>query len=172
MNRQTILSAIAIVLLAIYGGAVLLLLLLVVPVVWYFTSKRQRETKPESDSMVRQRTFESTEEVVKAYGEPTKVVVLDASKANELSALILFYLSLDKAIICGCEIRLSDIISVAPKNLATPYTIDEYAVILTTNDVACPTITLRVGYDAGLAREIAGQISCMLPSASETQGSI
>jgi len=39
-----------------------------------------------------------------------------------------------------------------------PYTVDEYAVIITTKNPQYPTIHLRVGYDGGLAREIASQI--------------
>ena len=48
--------------------------------------------------------------------------------------------------------------SVMPKNIATPYTVDVYAVIIGTNDPLRPTIELRVGYGAVLASEIAAQI--------------
>ena len=61
-------------------------------------------------------------------------------------------------IVAGEEMRLSDLEGVMAKNLATPYTLDEYGVILATKDPARPTIKLRVGYDGGLAGEIAGQI--------------
>ena len=64
--------------------------------------------------------------------------------------------------VAGYEMKLSDIVSVAPKNMATPYVVDEYAVILTTTDTQRPTIRLRVGYDAGLAEEIAQQIYCAI----------
>ena len=60
--------------------------------------------------------------------------------------------------VAGEELKLSNLVSVMPKNMATPYTVDEYAVIISTNDPNRPIIQLRVGYDGGLAREIATQI--------------
>ena len=50
------------------------------------------------------------------------------------------------------------VLSVMSKNLATPYTIDEYAVVIATKDPLHPTIQLRVGYDGGLVGEIAAEI--------------
>ena len=69
-----------------------------------------------------------------------------------------FYKAQDKVIVCGEEMRLSDLEGVMSKNLATPYTIDEYAVVIATKDPLHPTIQLRVGYDGGLAGEIAAEI--------------
>ena len=103
-------------------------------------------------------TFANTEEVELKYGEPDDVVVLDASRANELSTLVLFYTAQDVMVVAGEELKISDMVSVIPKNMATPYTVDEYAVIITTKNPQYPTIHLRVGYDGGLAREIASQI--------------
>ena len=90
--------------------------------------------------------------------EPEDVVVLDATKANELQGVILFYPAQDKMIVVGEEMRLSDLEGVMSKNMATPYTIDEYAVVIATKDPLHPTIQLRVGYDGGLAGEIAAEI--------------
>ena len=92
------------------------------------------------------------------YGEPDDVVVLDASRANELSALILFYTAQDVMIVAGEELKISDMTGVMPKNMATPYTIDEWAVIINTKNPQRPTIQLGVGYDGGLATDIAAQI--------------
>ena len=44
------------------------------------------------------------------------------------------------------------------KNMATPYMVDEYAVVIATKDPQRPTIHLRVGYDGGLAGELTAQI--------------
>ena len=155
MERNTILAVIAIILLAIYAGPAILLLLLVIPLAYYF-SKRQE--KLESARV----TYTSIAEVEGKYGEPDDVVVLDASRANELPALILFYTTQDVMVMAGEELKISDLVSVMPKNMATPYTIDEHAVIISTKDPSRPTIHLRVGYDAGLASEIATQIDAHL----------
>ncbi len=151
MKRNTILAVIAIFLLAFYYNVWLLLLLVVIPI-GYFTIKFMEKREPPRAA------FANTEEVELKYGEPDDVVVLDASRANELSALILFYTAQDVMVVAGEELKISDMVSVIPKNMATPYTVDEYAVIITTKNPQYPTIHLRVGYDGGLAREIASQI--------------
>ena len=151
MKRNTILAVIAILLLAVYYNIWLLLLLIVIPV-GYFVNKYMEKKEPPKV------TFANTEEVKLKYGEPDDVVVLDASRANELSALILFYTAQDVMVVAGEEQKISDMISVMPKNMATPYTVDEYAVIITTKNPQRPSIHLRVGYDGGLAREISAQI--------------
>ena len=151
MKRAVILPAVAIILLAIYAGPYLLLLLLAIPI-GYFLINRLEKAAP------KRVTYANIEEVEAKYGQPDDVVVLNATRANELQALMLFYKALDKVIVCGEEMRLSDLEGVMPKNMATPYTIDEYAVVIATKDPLHPTIQLRVGYDGGLAGEIAAEI--------------
>lgn len=151
MKRAVIFPVIAIVLLVVMYWPQLLLLLLVLPI-GYFFIKWQDKAAP------KRVTYASIEEVEAKYGEPEDVVVLDATKANEPQGVILFYLAQDKMIVAGEEMKLSDLEGVMPKNLATPYVADEYAVILTTKDPARPTVRLRVGYDGGFAGELAGQI--------------
>lgn len=148
--RNYILPVVAIVLLALIAGPYMLLLL-VIPL-GYYTIKLREKREP------KRKMYSTVEEVEEELGKPDDVVVLDASRANELPALVLFYPSQDLMIAAGEPIKLSDLVSVAPKNMATPYTIDEYAVILSTRNPDRPTIPLRVGYDNGLALEIAQQI--------------
>jgi hypothetical protein len=159
MKRNTILAAIAIVLLAVYAGPFLLLLLVAIPVAWFLIRRKEKTEPPRV-------TYASMEEVTQHYGEPDDLVVLDASRANELPALILFYTACDVMIVAGEELKLSSLMSVMPKNMATPYTVDEYAVILSMRDPSRPTIQLRVGYDGGLAHEIAEQINAHITEKS------
>lgn len=151
MKRNIILAVIAILLLASYYNIWLLLLLVVIPI-GYFANKYTEKREPP------RMTFANTKEVELKYGEPDDVVVLDALRANEMSALILIYAAQDIMVVAGEELKISDIISVMPKNMATPYTVDEYAIIITTKNPQRSAIHLRVGYDGGLAREIAAQI--------------
>ena len=151
MKRAVIFPVIAIVLLAVMYGPYLLLLLLVIPIGYFFIKQQEKTVPPRVN-------YACVEDVEAKYGEPEDVVVLDATKGNELEGVILFYPAQDKMIVVGEEMKLSDLEGVMPKNLATPYVADEYAVILTTKDPLRPTIRLRVGYDGGLAGEIAGQI--------------
>lgn len=152
MKRNVILSAVAVVLLALVFGPGLLLLLPVIPIANYFI-RRKEEEKPQRI------TYETVDEVEQRYGEPDDVVVLNAARANELSSLILFFTSHDVVIVAGEELRISDVVSVAAKNLATPYTIDEQAVVIGTRIPDRSVIRLRVGYDGGLARQIAAQVN-------------
>ena len=151
MKRNTILAAVAIILLAIYAGPGLLLLLLAIPLANYFIKQREKSEPPKV-------TYANVEEVEGKYGEPDDVIVLDPSRANELSALVLFYPAQDVMVMAGEELKISDMVSVMPKNMATPYTVDEYAVVISTKDPQRQTIFLRVGYDGGLAADIAAQI--------------
>ena len=153
MKRTIIIPAIAIVLLALFDGPWLLLF---VPVLLlpYFLILRKRGVE------VGATIYGDLQEVENIYGEPDDVVVLDAAKANELSGLILFYTPRDIAIVAGEELHISDMVSAVPKNMATPYTIDEHAIILTmrNRNRQSGVLHLRVGYDANLALEIAKQI--------------
>lgn len=151
MKRAVILPAVAIILLAVYAGPYLLLLLLAIPIGYFFINRLEKAAPNRV-------TYANVEEVEAKYGQADDVVVLSATRANELQALMLFYKALDKVIVCGEEMKLSDLEGVTSKNMATPYTIDEYAVVIATKDPLHPTIQLRVGYDGGLAGEIAAEI--------------
>ncbi len=151
MKRTVIFPIIAIVLLAVWCGPYLLLLLIVIPIGYFFINRLEKAAP-------KRVTYANVEEVEAKYGQADDVVELSATRANELQALMLFYKAQDKVIVCGEEMRLSDLEGVMSKNLATPYTIDEYAVVIATKDPLHPTIQLRVGYDGGLAGEIAAEI--------------
>ena len=88
MKRITIIVVIAILLLACFAGVGLILLLLVFPFA-YYTIKFKEKREP---SKVMYATIEDVES---KYGEPDDVVVLDASRANELPCLVLFYSAQD-----------------------------------------------------------------------------
>jgi hypothetical protein len=150
MKRNIILAVVAILCLAMYLGPYVLLLL-VLPIAYFIGSRKE-------NIEVQRVTYTTMEEVERKYGAPDDVVVLNASRANEIPSLILFYDAIDVMIISGMELKLSDLVGVMPKNMATPYTVDECAVILSTKDTDYPTIRLRVGYDYGLACEITAQI--------------
>jgi len=160
MKRETILPLVAILCLLLslllpFGWGVLTAVVIIPLAFLYYRSNKTRERNNIDEHS---RSFKKLEEVTIEYGEPDDVVVLDASKANELPSLILFYHSKDLMIVEGNEVKISDVESVAPKNMATPYTIDEFAVIINTRNPQYKNIHLRVGYDGGMAKEIACQI--------------
>ena len=160
MNRTVFLSIIALILLFIFVafvggvglGPLLFLLLVLVILLYKFVFKK------ESSGEVAEVMNYTLETVIRDYGNPDDTVVLDASRANELSSLILFYTAKDMAFVAGQPVKISDITGVAPKNFASPYTVDEWGVVINTTNKQYPTFRLRVGYDGGLASEIAKQI--------------
>ncbi|MBR6944666.1 MAG: hypothetical protein IKH64_01785 [Prevotella sp.] len=160
MNRTVFLSIIALILLFIFVafvggvglGPLLFLLLVLVILLYKFVFKK------ESSGEVAEVMNYTLETVIRDYGNPDDTVVLDASRANELSSLILFYHAKDLALVEGHEVKISEITGVAPKNFASPYTVDEWGVVINTTNKQYPTFRLRVGYDGGLASEIAKQI--------------
>ena len=160
MKRAIIFPIVAIVLLAVMYGPYLLLLLLVIPIGYFFIKQQEKAAPPRVN-------YSNMEEVEAKYGEPEDVVVLDATKANELQGVILFYPSQDKMIVVGEEMRLSDLEGVAAKNLATPYIVDEYAV------VGLDAVILgRLGVDivAGTDNDVVGRVDGIVVVAIHFQG--
>ena len=102
MKRNTILAVVAGIMLAIDFGPYLLLLLVIAPFAYFIIKRKERTAVPRV-------TYATVEEAKQRYGEPDGVVVLDASRANELPALILFYPNHDIAIIAGEELKLSSL---------------------------------------------------------------
>lgn len=155
MKQKIILPALAIILLAVFGGPWLLLLFIAIPLGMFVANymvKRDEAVDP-------RHTYSTLDEVTTLYGEPDDVVVLDATRANELTALILFYDTRGIAIVDSHEIAINDITGVAPKNLAIPYMPDDYGIVLSTTLPVCSTIQLSVAGEMGFAQEIASQIA-------------
>ena len=160
MKRTILLSVIAVILLVIFvlfggtgdGALIFLVLLLLVFLSKFFFKKEHGKIEENVPS------YQSLAAVIQQYGEPDDTIVLDASRANELSSLILFYHEKDLALIDSHEVKISELTGVAPKNLASPYTVDEWAVVINTKNRQYSTFRLRVGYDGGLASEIANRI--------------
>jgi hypothetical protein len=61
-------------------------------------------------------------------------------------------------IAAGVKIPISDIESVAAKNMATPYTVAEYQVIITCRNENYRYIRFNVGYDEEWASQVVAQI--------------
>ena len=164
-KRELILAVIAVFLLIVgflttwgWGVLIFLWILLVYFLDRSFFRKKNVDGVSAQDEASRIAPMMLLDDIMKHYGQPDDVVVLDASRANEMQSLILFYHATDMAVITGSLIKISEITSVAPKNLALPYTVDEWAVIINTSNKLHPVFRLRVGYDGGLASEIADQI--------------
>ncbi len=158
MKQKIILPALAIILLAVFYGPWLLLLFIAIPLGMFVANYMAKR----DEAVDTRHAYSTLDEVTTLYGEPDDVVVLDATRANELTALILFYDTQGIAIVDSHEIAINDITGVAPKNLAIPYMPDDYGIVLSTSLPVCSTIQLSVAGEMGFAQEIASQIATHL----------
>ena len=156
MKRTVILSIIAIVVLVFlcgpYAGLAIPVLLLAY---FYMKYHKEREESPDAERMD---MLTTVDEVTAKYGEPDDVIVTNAVLANEVGGAILVYQQQGFLIAAGAKIPISDIESVAAKNMATPYTVAEYQVIITCRNKDYRYIRFNVGYDEEWASQVVADI--------------
>lgn len=100
----------------------------------------------------------SLDEIIAQYGQPTDVVVIDPSRANEPLGTILIYATGRFLIAGGVRIPYDSITGISAKNSATPYTVGEYQIIINTNDKQMGTLRFNAGYAGHYATEAATQV--------------
>lgn len=98
------------------------------------------------------------DEIIAQYGQPTDVVIIDPSRANEPFGTILIYATGRFLIAGGKRIPFDSITGVSSKNSATPYTIGQYQIIINTNNKQMGTLRFNAGYDRHYATEAAAQV--------------
>ena len=141
MKKNNILKVIAAALSAV----------LVTPCTLLFT---WRKKKPEDSSESRKN--KTVDELIAKYGDPDDIILLDASRGNEVDSVVLVYDSM--MIINGEKINKSDISEVTFKNAAIAYLPDDYQVILISKNPKIPQIQLHVGYERKWAMKIVEQL--------------
>ena len=159
MKHRLCLAVVAILLVVLYAGTGAFLLLLVLPVAYFFLKrKEQGEQKGQEGAEPAPEKYTSLEAVVSEYGEPDDSVVINASKANEPSGIVLIYAEKGFLLADGEKIRLDEIVGITAKNTATPYTIGEYQIMFHTTIKGRELIRMNAGYDATWADEAVAQI--------------
>ena len=141
MKKDNILKVIAAALSAV----------LVTPFTLLFT---WRKKKPEDSSESRKN--KTVDELIAKYGDPDDIILLDASRGNEVDSVVLVYDS--TMIINGEKINKSDISEVTFKNAAIAYLPDDYQVILISKNPKIPQIQLHVGYERKWAMKVVEQL--------------
>ena len=96
------------------------------------------------------------------YGEPDELIVLDATRAGEVEAVVVVYKRKGFWVINGSPISQSAIVDVTFNNASTPYGIDDYQIVLRTTQDDTPYIWLHVGNDRNRAKEIFEKIQASL----------
>ena len=100
---------------------------------------------------------DTVDDYVVAHGEPENVVVLDATRSNELNSVILVYDN--ELIINGEPIERGKITNVTFNNANNPYVNCDYQLVLTTTIPDKPTVKTPVGSDSQWASEVATQLA-------------
>ena len=124
---------------------------LVTPFTLLFT---WRKKKPEDSSESRKN--KTVDELIAKYGDPDDIILLDASRGNEVDSVVLVYDSM--MMINGEKINKSDISEVTFKNAAIAYLPDDYQVILISKNPKIPPIQLHVGYERKWAMKVVEQL--------------
>ena len=96
------------------------------------------------------------------YGEPDELIVLDATRAGEVEAVVVVYKRKGFWVINGSPISQSAIVDITFNNASTPYGIDDYQIVLRTTQDDTPYIWLHVGNDRNRAKEIFEKIQASL----------
>lgn len=150
----TIVAVIAIILTALCFNiyALFALIIFFAILIWRILKKKDEEDIKGLPKLL------TIEEATKEYGEPDADIIADATRANESAGCILVYKQRRVLIVAGEPVSMDDITDVTSVNTATPYTVGQYQVVLTTKRPGREYIRMNVGLDADLARDVAMQI--------------
>ena len=122
---------------------------------------RYREKKGKRSPVVIRPSLNS---LIIQYGEPDDMIVVNPTRGNESTGVILVYEQQDLLIVNGEPLDKSDIKDVSFSNYAVPFTPNDYRIIITTSlpvrDVI--RIPMGAGNDAEYAKEVVRQIRMAL----------
>ncbi len=117
-----------------------------------FWNKKQSKMVPDP----KKNHPKTVDELIAKYGDPDDIILLDASRGNEVDSVVLVYDSM--MMINGEKINKSDISEVTFKNAAISYLPDDYQVILISKNPKIPQIQLHVGYERKWAMKVVEQL--------------
>ena len=138
-------------------GPLAIVLALIVPLIDYLISQyKARETYPDASSVP---THPSEVTALDAPStEPSDTILVNPTRGSEPVGVILVYDDEGLFVYDGNVIHKADIVDVTFNNAATPYTPNDYQVVIATRNSACSRIRIPVGADSGWAMEVVAQI--------------
>lgn len=153
--RNSVLLVVAIIFLEQIIGQPMFLALMVVPLAYGWQRLRHKSVE---DAVTLHKRFQTIDEAETELGIPDDTILTDATRGNELAGNILVYHSRRLLVIDGVVVNMDDIGDVATVNMATPYTLGDYHVVLTLRKPRKDYIRLPVGKDAQYAMQVATDI--------------
>lgn len=124
--------------------------------------RAKRDARPDDESPTPQATDgkPTLDTLIATYGQPDDLILVKPTRGNEPDGAILVYHKGDSVSLVYDGIRLDkeQIADVTFNNASTPYTVNDYQIVLTTTDDSCGTIYIPTGMDASWAHDILSQV--------------
>jgi hypothetical protein len=99
----------------------------------------------------------TVEDYVAMHGEPDTVFVLDATRSNDIDAVILAYEH--EIVVEGQPVEREKVTNVTFYNAQNPYMDKEFRMAISATDPERPSVEVPVGNDAQYAEEIVTQLA-------------
>lgn len=111
--------------------------------------------------------MDTIDSIIAREGEPDDLIIVDPTRSNEPQGAVLIY---DKGgdtndgyiLFDGTKIAKSSITSITFKNTANAYLLNDYAIVIATDDPQQPFLRIYVGTDASWARTVCEQLNMCL----------
>ena len=110
-----------------------------------------------SKSVTSKVSIATVDDYVASHGEPDDVIVLDATRSNELDAVVLVYGKY--LVIEGKLVERDKITGITFYNAQNPYVTSEYHLVVNTTIPETPSVETPIGSDAQYAEDIVAQLS-------------
>lgn len=153
-----LIGAIAIIFIGyFYGKKFILLTCCLLPIICYVVNlcHKQKELSAEQKES-------GLENMINLYGEPEDIIVINPTKPKEKGGVILIYEQKGGIVVDGKFINKKDITNVELKNAATPYTANDYQIIISTICHEMPYLFVHLGNDTLWADNVYKQIVAYL----------
>lgn len=155
MKKSNILSAVASVLIVVWGGISGLASL----VVGWFLDLLAKKTNDEDETpYFEKRQSETIEQMARMYGDPDDIIIVNATRANETDGAVLVYQKERFLVAAGVKVHFSDIVEITFHNDQHVYAMPDYVVVITTHLKDHETICLSAGQDVEWAGNVVAEI--------------
>lgn len=155
MKKSNILSAVASVLIVVWGGFSGLASL----VVGWFLDLLAKKTNDENETpYFEKRQSETIEQMARTYGDPDDIIIVNATRANETDGAVLVYQKERFLVAAGVKVHFSDVVEITFHNDQHVYAMPDYVVVITTHLKDHETICLSAGQDVEWAGNVVAEI--------------
>ena len=128
------------------------LLLIALITVFAWIVKRRVERSPQTDAEPT-----TVDDYIAQHGEPEAMVLLDATRSNELNAVVLVYDH--ELVVNGESIDRAAVTDITFNNASNHYVNCDYQMVLTTTLPDSPVVRTPIGSDAEWASEVTRQLA-------------